>query len=169
MRRRLLSFPHDDMVEYRITKYDPAYRDPTGAYLLDTWTSRLDIGKVFNGALLTPKEYERVEEAYIATAVAFLQECGCTALTVNSLEYHSTSLSHRDGDRLSLPQIAEAIRDMLREEYWCRLESSDAFIHIGHDYYMYLGVMKNCPNAIAFACENGLFVEPFKSPYKALD
>jgi TPR repeat protein len=69
---------------------------------------------------------------------------------------------------LSLPQIAEAIRDMLREECWCRLESSDAFVHLGYDYYMYLGVPKDCPNAVAFASANGLFVEPFKSPYKSL-
>lgn len=157
------------MLEYRITKYDPAYRDPTGAYVLDTWTSRSDIGKVFNGALLTHEEYERVEQAYIATAVAFLQESGCTALTVNSLAFHCTGLWHSDGDRLRLPQIAEAIRDMLREEFWCRLESSDAFVHFGYDYYMYLGVPKDCPNAAAFAYANGLFVEPFESPYKARD
>jgi hypothetical protein len=169
MRRRLLSFSRDAMFEYRITKYDPANRDPTGVYLLNTWTSRSDIGKVIDGALLTPEEYNRFEEAYIATAVAFLQESGCKALTVNGLECHRETPPFQDGDSLSVPQIAEAISGMLREEYWCRLEWSDAFIHIGYDYYMYLGVMTHCPKAIDFACEKGLFVEPFESPYKALD
>lgn len=169
MRRRLLSLPRDAMFEYRITKYDPVNRAPTGAYLLNTWTSRSDIGKVFDGTLLTPEEYNRAEGAYVATAVAFLQESDCTALTVNGLECHHDAPPHHDGDRLSLPQIAEAIRDMLREEYWCRLEWNGAFIHIGYDYCMYLGMMQHCPNAIAFASGNGLFVESFESPYKALD
>lgn len=153
------------MLEYRITKYDPANRAPTDAYLLNTWTSRSDIGKTFDGALLTPEEYNRFEEAYIAAAVAFLQESGCTALTVSSQECHREKPQSQDGDSLSMPQIAEAIRGMLREEYWCRLECSDAFIHIGYDYSMYLGVATYCPDAIALASANGLFVEPFESPY----
>ena len=153
------------MLKYRITKYDPANRAPTGAYLLNTWTSRSDIGKTFDGALLTPEEYNRFEEAYIAAAVAFLQESNCKALTVNSLERHRDMPPFQDGDSLSVPQIAEAIRGMLREEYWCRLECSDALIHIGYDYSMYLGVATYCPDAIALASANGLFVEPFESPY----
>ena len=157
------------MFEYRITKYDPAYRDPTGAYLHNTWTSYSDIGKVFDGALLTPEEYKRFEDAYVATAVAFLQESDCKALTVNGLECHRETPPSQDGGSLSVPQIAEAIRGMLRDEYWCRLEWSDAFIHIGYDYYMYLGVMTHCPNAIAFASANGLFVESFESPYRSSD
>jgi len=157
------------MLEYRITKYDPASRAPSGAFLPNIWTSRSDIGKNFDGTLLTPEEYNRFEDTYVATAVAFLQESGCTALTVNGLECHRETPSFQDGDSLNMPQIAEAVRGMLREDYWCRLEWSDAFIHIGYDFYMYLGVITHCPNAIAFASANGLFVEPFESPCKALD
>jgi hypothetical protein len=33
------------MIEYRVTKYDPAHRDSTGVYFRDEWTSVSDIGR----------------------------------------------------------------------------------------------------------------------------
>ena len=33
------------MKKYRITKYNPIYRDDEGKYLIDEWTSYTDIGK----------------------------------------------------------------------------------------------------------------------------
>ena len=44
------------MTEYRITKYDPANRI-NGVYMADEWTSFSDIGKVFNGTLLSQDTY----------------------------------------------------------------------------------------------------------------
>jgi hypothetical protein len=53
----------------------------------------------------------------------------------------------------------------LREEFWCRLETEDRFLHFGYDYYMYVGVKTTCSASITFAREVGLFVEQFDSPY----
>jgi len=36
-------------IEYRVTKYDPAWRDASGAYIVDEWTSVTDIGRAFGG------------------------------------------------------------------------------------------------------------------------
>ena len=33
---------------YRITKYNPEFRDEEGRYILDEWTSVTDIGKEFH-------------------------------------------------------------------------------------------------------------------------
>ena len=48
-----------------ISKYDIKYRNELGVYLRDDWTSFFDIGKVWEGELLTREEYERVEKNYL--------------------------------------------------------------------------------------------------------
>lgn len=64
------------MFEYRITKYDPALRSASGAYARKEWTSRSDIGCSFEGVVLTLAAYQRVEDAYVDVALAFLMESG---------------------------------------------------------------------------------------------
>lgn len=62
-------------------------------------------------------------------------------------------------------QFADLIRRVLREEFWCRLEADECFVHFGWDYYMYVGVSEACSKSRAFAAASGLFVEEFVSPY----
>jgi hypothetical protein len=66
---------------------------------------------------------------------------------------------------LSLVQVGDVIPQVLREEFWCRLEGVEGFIHIGWDYYMYVGVPIPCPAAQMRAAALGLYVEEFASPY----
>jgi hypothetical protein len=152
--------------EFRVTKYDPAYRDRRGAYSRDEWTSIGDIGRAFAGVILTEPEYQRVEDAYAETAVAFLREAGVSTLAVAGLENRAAApLSIAECSSLDLAEVGEVMRRMLREEFWCRLEGAGAFVHVGYDYYMYIAVPGPCPNAAALAQKLGLFVEPFRSPY----
>ena len=51
------------MNEYRVTKYNPAFRDQLGHYARPEWIRFKDIGKTYSGVLFTREEYERVEEA----------------------------------------------------------------------------------------------------------
>lgn len=154
------------MCEYRVTKYDPAHRDPYGAYTRDEWTSVSDVGRTFVGVVLSEAEYRRVEDAYANVAVAFLREAGIWSLTVAGLENHSAvPLPFADSSPLGLAEVGEVLRRVLREEFWCRLEGAGAFVHVGYDYYMYVGVPNPCPDAAALAVQLGLFVEPFRSPY----
>lgn len=155
------------MFEYRITKYDPKHRDSSGAYTLDDWTSMSDIGKTFAGTVLTEAEYLRVEDAYVTTAIAVLREAGVRSLTVAGLENPSdVALSFTDGSEFQLSEIGEVIRRVLRDEFWCRLDAATSFVHIGWDYYLYLGVPVTCPDAVKLANKRGLFVERFESPFK---
>lgn len=155
------------MIEYRVTKYDPALRDARGAYIADEWTSMADIGREFGGVVLTDDEYRRVEQAYINSAVAFLQEGGLNSLTVKGLENHKEhALEFGEGSVLSLEQAGDIIRRILREEFWCRLECRGGFAHFGWDYYMYIGVPHRCPEAEHLAEGLGLYPEKFTSPYK---
>ena len=74
------------MNEYRVTKYNPAFRDERGAYTGDEWTMFAQIGQTFPGVQLTSAEYERVEDAYVEAALSFLGESGLLSLRVAGLE-----------------------------------------------------------------------------------
>ena len=160
------------MYQYRVTKYDPQYRDSSGAFKHDDWIDVSDISKTFDGVELTPQRYVAVENAYVEAALALLTEAGAETLTIDSLEkhrgYHTSALSLVDGHACSLLEIADIIRLNLRSLIWCRLVRNDAFLHFGHDYYMYVGVPTECLDSIDFATRSGLFVESFGSPYLAL-
>jgi hypothetical protein len=153
--------------EYRVTKYDPAFRDRVGRYLREEWTSFGDIGQSFGGVVLTCEEYLRVEDDHIETVSAFLREAGCGNLVAVGVENHrSCPAAPAEGDRLAGPRLEDAIRQLLRAEFWCRLEGDDCFLHFGCDYYLYVGVPSPCPQACLLASRSGLFVEEFASPYR---
>jgi hypothetical protein len=154
------------LFEYRVTKYDPTFRG-RGAYAREEWTSISDIGKPFRGVLLTEAEYQRVEDAYLTAALRFLSEAGLTELVVEGLENRGRNpLPFGEGCVLSGPELGQALRRVLREEVWCRFEAPNGFIHVGYDYYMYVGVPQSCPESQKLARELGLFAEPLQSPYR---
>jgi hypothetical protein len=167
------------MYQWRVTKYDPRSRHRQGHFLGEDWTSASDIGKSFGGAVLTLGAYLAVEGAYVEAAMHFLRESGIQTVTVVGLEGSinldddpaegidlSSGIDLYDGQRLAGIEIEQAIRLNLRELIWCKLESPDRFfIHIGYDYYMYIGSVEPCPGAIEHVTQIGLFVEPHLSPY----
>ena len=157
------------MIEYRVTKYNPALRDASGAYLVDDWTLVKDIGRAFGGVVLTEGEYRRVEQAYINSAICFLRAGGLNSLTAEGIENpKGLALDFGEGSVLSLEEVGDVIRQILREEFWCRLECQGGFLHFGWDYYMYIGVPHRCPEAELLAEGLGLFPEEFPSPYKEI-
>src|SRR5215469_11019635 len=152
--------------EYRVTKYDPVLLGPNGEYKGDDWTSITQIGQSFRGVVLTEQEYKRVEHAYIKSALAFLRESGISALRVEGLENSRRQpLKFDEGSVLTLEQIPDVIGRILGEDFWCRLQANNGFVHFGWDYYMYIGVPIRCLAAEQIATELGLFVEEFASPY----
>jgi hypothetical protein len=70
------------MFEYRITKYDPRFRDERGAYTRPDWIRLQDVGEIFSGAVLTREAYDAVENAYVASAISFLREVGLNSLAL---------------------------------------------------------------------------------------
>ena len=145
---RIVTVEVSRLLQFRITKYDPGQRNASGHYLRREWTSVGDIGRSFDGIVLTEAEYERIETAYMETAVAFLRGAGVSSLVVAGLENHAdVQVSFADGDSLNLAEVKDAVGRVLREEFWCRFEGQTAFIHIGYDYYMYVGVPHSVPEA----------------------
>lgn len=148
------------MHQFRITKYDPRHRDPSGAYLREEWTSYSDVGR-----RVSLEEYLATEKRYVDTAVTLLREAGVESLEARDVENRGAAEAPMEGAILAPAEWARAFRSVLREEWWCRFESEAGFVHFGYDYYMYVGVCRREAVAEDGAVSRGLFVEPFPSPY----
>ncbi len=62
------------MIQYRVTKYNPKYRDSNGHYHNDEWTSFSCVGEE-----VALEEYLKVENSYIQSAVNFLENTSVEA------------------------------------------------------------------------------------------
>jgi len=149
---------------YRITKYNPEKRNKSGAYLLDEWTGYDQLGKKFDSEEFTLEEYEKVEAAYIDSAIDFLESAGVRELTVKCLDLYDLSEESEyrvsEGASYGLDQLRHLFQGALRNEFSAKFESDDpAFVHFGWDYYMYVGVMDRDEGPIERAAGRGLFVE----------
>ncbi len=148
------------MYEYRITKYNPRHRNGLGHYLLDEWTCFSEIGKS-----VSLEEYENVEQAYTESATEFAGLWSTGSATVSGLENHCGNSAPKDGDEFAVSELGKVLKSVLRNEFWCRFEAPNGFVHIGWDFYMYVGVPAEDREIIARTHERGLFVEEFTSPY----
>ena len=151
---------------YRVTKYDPALRDETGAYTGDDWSTFGEIGETFRGVRLTLSMYLDVEAQHLVVLASFLEESQTVSLTAEGVE-NGGSFRVAEGAELSAVDAVEAARQMLRDEGWCRLVDRDRFyIHVGWDYYVYVGSEVPCERSVELAERRGLFVDrDFPSPY----
>lgn len=156
-------------LQLRLTKYNPACRDLNGAYLLDDWTSFSDIGKSFAGKTLTEPEYLNVESKYLSALQDFLHEAGVDRLKLTALECQESGDIPAfvvAGRYLSVQECVVFAQLALRERVWGKLAIPGvAYVHFGYDFYMYLGLPRGCPSAVARAQGAGLFPEAFRSPY----
>jgi hypothetical protein len=152
------------MKQYRVTKYNPMYRGPDGAYTRSEWTSYNDIGKS-----ISEEKYLEVENSYIESALKFLEEQNISELEIEYLEniknHKEPGIMLSEGESLNYEAITKVLKGILREKYWAKLAFKNAFIHLGWDYYMYIGVPNEARTAKEFATSRGLFVEEFQSPY----
>lgn len=169
------------MFSFRITKYNPQYRDLSNRYTLDEWTAVSDVGKIYQNKKFTFEEYLQVESAYINAVMIIMDFLGVDFLHITHLEkkevvplnifYCSSSLrkmyqSLHGEQKLNKEEIIEVMQLVLREFIWCKLESQKMFVHFGWDYYMYIGTPKELSKLLIQQIEkSGLYVEEFYSPY----
>lgn len=164
--------------KWRVTKYNPAFRDKNGIYTLtDDWTCPSEIGNTINGKPFTMTEYQRVEKAYLDSVQKFMEESNTDSLTISEIEYYLTEedrkspLYKEEFEQLSLQnhsavttnEVRLICQMILRNFLWCNLDHKDEFfVKFGWDYYMYIGSHAPCPDAIHFATRTGLFVEEWE-------
>lgn len=107
-----------------------------------------DVGRTYGGVLVTREEYDRTEDAYLAAAKAFLEEAAVQVMFIRGLEdWHGRYPQFSEGAVIPVEEIAPLLTLVLWAELWCRLETLDAFVHIGYDYYMFVGVSSPSPIA----------------------
>jgi small subunit ribosomal protein S1 len=141
---------------HRITKYDPADRDPrSGGY---------------HGPQDSDSDHGPLEAAYLQAVAWLAEEAGVRRLAVREPSAgptHGLTECH-DGVEVSVEAALRLIRGMLRGDgMWCRLEAAERFaVHIGWDQYMYVGSAEPCPHALTRIRAGGLFAERIDaSPY----
>ena len=152
------------MKQYRVTKYNPACRDTNGIYLKDEWTDYSDIGKSYDGYILTAEEYYKVENNYIQMCNEVWQMQGSYPISVNDVEKRRFSpiIPKTIKDKEHLTKI---ISEILECKLWARLEGENFFIHFGYDYYMYIGTILEMDTMSNLASKYNLFCEEMNSPY----
>ena len=152
------------MTEYRITKYNPANR-VDGAYMTDEWTSFSDIGKVFDGTILTQDAYLKIEQAYIDCCIELIEKSKISKLYIKQAEYYTENICF-PASISSTQEIRQVITACLREQCWLKLTAKDFFIHFGYDYYMYIGSVLPSNSVAEIAAWHGLYCEQYPSPYR---
>lgn len=165
--------------QWRITKYNPAYRNAEGHYLRDEWTSASEIGKSFHGEILTLEDYLQVENAYVDTVMKFLEVYQIENVRLIHLETYGLSdvdkssplydaafdtISLAEDMLVTIAQIPIVCKMTLREYIYCQLITEDFFVQFGYDYYLFIGANSIRQEAIQFARQH-LFVEQMMSPY----
>jgi hypothetical protein len=170
------------MAEFRVTKFNPAFRASSGEYTRADWTSVSDVGRVdFDGRVVTLGDYLLTESSYVSAARVFLRAANIQRLCISNLESHpepalavlprelrEESLANLDycteGRHVADDEIDWAIRLNLRNLIWCRLLGERGFfIHFGWDFYMYVG--GDDVGEEPAGVPRGIYVEPFASPY----
>lgn len=172
------------MYKYRITKYNPQFRNDEGIYLKEDWTAISDIGKVFNGKELTIESYKKTEDSYISVIRLIMEYLNVPYLTVTDvirsfplemfknlisdyhelyskemIEYYS---SEKNNDTLEKEYIDVFCRLLLREDIGSKIFYNRKMkIFIGYDYLMSIHTSKSLDSMISLIEELGLYVEDF--------
>lgn len=154
------------MRRYRITKYDPQYRNGLGIYVRNEWTSIADIGKQFEDGILTEAAYEEVESNYIQCCMDLIHAAAIGSLRIVQPEIYDNTAS-LPGAVSNDREMSEVIREILREKCWAKLEAHRFFIHFGYDYYMYVGTSVPKCDVAEIARKYHLFCELSGSPASA--
>ncbi len=157
--------------EFRLSKFDPAKRDFTGAFTGQDWVCYSQIGSEIGGRLLTKDEYKRVENAYVETIREMLREAGLQQVGIEKFrrfgkQKHDIKV-FRKGQKVGLDTLSRLTRLTLQD----RVEVGfcvprKMYLHFGFDFLVYVGLAKPTPAAKAFALENGIFLEEMASPYR---
>ena len=177
------------MIQLVATKYDPSNRDPWGAYTVDEWTSSSDVGRVYNGSIVTPVDYLQIEDAYVACVKQLLAYSHCDGLCISGLEDRRGHWKReearrgrpfldpviarmrpaalgplQDGLTLGGTDLESLVRMILREQLWCRLAGPGGTqVRFGYDYYMY--IMCDSGDLPFGPPPTGMFYEELESPY----
>lgn len=170
------------MNKYRISKYNPIFRGGTGRYSREDWTAISDIGKTFDGQLLTIELYKSVEDNYVNTVRTIMNYLGVTHLTVSNIRKCSEEEFERvikkyqplynnneirdvfynlvDNSNLAAQEIEPVVRLLLREDIGADVYCENVMrVFIGYDYLMGIHTVQPIESIVLDIERMGMFVE----------
>jgi hypothetical protein len=168
----------------RTTKYNPEFRNDQGHYLKEEWTAVSDIGKVFDGKVLTETDYIADEKRYARTAKLLLENFEIESFYIIYLKKYRHKLevlsideaddtarrkrlfkSVKDGSLLPVDNIEDVVILCLRNDIYCDIICGNPRLRLsfGYDYYMELDINFYDKKLINDLRQIGLFVEMFSS------
>ncbi|MCQ2185671.1 MAG: hypothetical protein MJY92_02975 [Bacteroidales bacterium] len=166
-------------VPEQLIKYNPDFYDEQGRYMADEWDSYFDIGKRFNGQILSAEKYRAVEESFVSAIKDLLVASGCRYVTICLIEDHFTGTGHKgklakecqelysqisqykEGKRISVNEIDAVIKLCLREQYWCALVNEKKHMHVDFGYDYYVHILSRLSDVVKheIAKKHGLFIK----------
>ena len=168
------------MYRYRVTKYNPFFRDSNGIYLNDEWTSVYDVISLeckysFENYMIIENEYVKMVELLVkhleSGEIKFIHfEEGLSVdqireyqkkYFVNENEY-MLELYNRICNNMSIQNNCELtilVRMILREYLWGEIKVGKNKIKFGYDYYMYFITQKDCFEFLENNGGNYMFIE----------
>jgi hypothetical protein len=130
----------------RVIKYDP--RTAARGYDDGSWTSISDIGRAFNGELLTAETYAAVEQAHVDVLRTMAGESGIEHLrAIEGLELVPLDAA--------LEEVRAALREQSEKYLWLDRDRR-FYIAVGSDYHLYCGSHEQCAQGLALAVDLGL-------------
>ncbi|PHS09816.1 MAG: hypothetical protein COA78_11800 [Blastopirellula sp.] len=169
---------------FRVTKYNPKYRNSEGHYLPDEWTCPSEVGKVFNGNTFTKKQYFEIENKYIEAIVSVLQFENLDHLRITNLctdyceenladkthlwlvEKEFTDIELFEDKPVLVSELPILLKMIFRNFIWCKLEINNLFyLSVEWDFYMFIATPNCNRDTFNEAQETGLFVEEVDSTF----
>lgn len=168
---------------HEIVKYSPKNYDNNGAYKIDEWTSRSDIGKCYNGKVFTLDDYLKIEQQYIDAVLSIMSATESKYLTINYLEINKDDIIEhiksskfydidspllqslsllKENNRISYEQMSCVIRLCLREFAYLELSNNEHKLKIEFGYDYYLRVLCSLDNTVlqSIVDKAGLYLDP---------
>ena len=163
------------MYYYQVTKYNPIYRNEKGWYTKEEWTDFSCVGHEFEGKLCTLEDYEYIENLYINAVLTFMDCMNVDYLKCSKLEKRRKKLNIQGvskelkilyekicpGMKISKQELSILLKIVIRRYLWCELIHDDKkmFVSFSYDFYMFIGVEKECKDAVDKINRLGLFDE----------
>ncbi|MFP9231207.1 hypothetical protein [Pectobacterium cacticida] len=143
---------------YRIAKYRSIDDEGNLHSSPDEWTSFFDVGDKVD-----IDEYHRIENQYIDFVLK-----ACSFFSVNEFRLKGVELNgsvqYSENQKIKVEFIENVVKDILREEFWCKLVSDSIEFHFGYDFYMYF-LSKKDPTFFIKNLNSPLTVQEYTSPY----
>lgn len=166
--------------KYRISKYNPLFRNDEGHYTKNEWTEFTDIGKIYDNIIFTYEEYLKIESKYINAILYIIKELRLKNVTLVGLNIYSNNENNENIEPELLHIIDEL--DLFNGSICVTIEELSSYLKLnfrdlinfdvvidntniitfGYDFYMYYHtkISENEFDKIKESIENiGLFVD----------